>query len=284
MYNTINGGIDMYKIIASDLDETLLDDHHQICEANKKAIHEASKRGVKFVPCTGRGYMAIQAILKDLDLDDKENEYSISFNGCALTENKNNRLIFFNGLDFDKAAELFEFGKTKDVCIHVYTSTEVYVYNLNEDERQRFYNQKNTFIEIEGESIEFLRDEPIAKVLYQNVDVPYLKSFEEEMRSLTDDAVSVSYSSNRYMELNRLGVNKGDTLRQLAKLLGCDIEQTIGVGDNYNDMPMLLAAGLSVAAGNSVPDVKEACDYVCENDNNQGVLAELIEKFILNEK
>ncbi len=271
----------MYKIIASDLDETLLDDYHQICQANKDAILEATKKGVKFVPCTGRGYMAIQSILEDLGLGNKENEYAITFNGCALTENKNNRIVFFNGLDFDKVVELFTFGKTKDVCIQIYTATEVYIYNLNEDERQRFYNQKNTFVEIDGKDLEFLRNEPIAKVLYQNLDVTYLQSFEEEMSSITKDAVSVSYSSNRYMELNRLGVNKGDTLRKLAKLLGCKIEQTIGVGDHYNDMPMLLASGLSVAAGNAINDVKKACDYVCENDNNKGVLAEVIEKFVL---
>ncbi|MNI71274.1 putative phosphatase [compost metagenome] len=64
-------------------------------------------------------------------------------------------------------------------------------------------------------------------------------------------------------------------------MVGVKIEETIAVGDNYNDMSMLKVAGLSVAAGNAVDGVKEACDYVCENDNNQGVLAEVIEKFIL---
>ena len=65
--------------------------------------------------------------------------------------------------------------------------------------------------------------------------------------------------------------------------LGIKIEETIAVGDNYNDMAMLEKAGLSVAAGNAVEDVKKACDYTTHADNNEGVVAELIKKFIFHE-
>jgi len=225
--------------------------------------------------------MAIESVLKELDLYNKEKEYTISFNGCALTENKNNKVLSFNALPFHKADELFQFGLTKDVCIHVYTAEIVYLYNGNEDEKNRFIHQNNSFTEIKEASIDFLKDTPIAKVIYQNVDVPYLMGFEDEMKPLTDDLVSVSYSSNRYMELNKIGVNKGQALLDLAKILEIKQEETIAVGDNYNDMSMLLVAGLSVAAGNAVEDVKKVCGYTCTNDNNEGVLAELIEKFIL---
>jgi Cof subfamily protein (haloacid dehalogenase superfamily) len=271
----------MYKLIVSDLDETLLNDNHEICNRNIEAIKKASAIGVKFVPATGRGYMGIEKILKTLDLYNKEEEYTISFNGCSVTENRNNKMLVFDHLPFDKAQELFNFGLTKNVCIHVYTGDTVYVYNLNEDEKNRFVHQKSEYIEIKEPSIEFLRNDPIAKVIYQNVDVPYLMSFEDEMKPITNDAVSVSYSSNRYMELNKLGVNKGDAMLDLAKRLGVKIEETIAVGDNYNDMSMLKVAGLSVAAGNAIEDVKNVCGYTCKNDNNEGVLAEIIEKFIL---
>jgi HAD-superfamily hydrolase, subfamily IIB len=272
----------MYKLIACDLDETLLDDHHQICIKNKEMIKKATELGVKFVPATGRGFMAVQNILKDLDLYQKENEYTLAFNGAALVENKNNKMILFEGLTFAKAKELFEFGLDKDVCIQVYTDTVVYMYNLNNDERQRYHKAKTEYVELIEPTIDFLKDQLIAKVIYQNTDIPYLNNIQEEMKSLTDGEISISYSSNRYMELNRLGVDKGNTMLKLAEILGIKPEETIAVGDNYNDMPMLLVAGLSVAANNAVDGVKEVCDYVCENDNNQGVVAELIEKFILN--
>lgn len=114
------------------------------------------------------------------------------------------------------------------------------------------------------------------------MDVPYLMSLEPKMTAITKGC-SVSYSSNRYMEFNKEGVDKGVGLQHLADQLGIKIEETIAVGDNYNDMAMLKKAGLAVAAGNAVEDVKKACDYTTHADNNEGVVAELIKKFIFHE-
>lgn len=78
-------------------------------------------------------------------------------------------------------------------------------------------------------------------------------------------------------------VDKGSGLIDLAKILGIDIKDTIAVGDNYNDMSMLKVAGLSVAAGNAIEDIKKVWDYTTEADNNEGVVAKLIERFIFKE-
>lgn len=273
-----------YKLIACDLDETLLNDEHLVGAKNVAAIKRAREEyGVKFVPATGRGFMQIQPELKELQLYDLEGEYVISFNGGALTENKNNRIIEFKGLEFSKMKEIFEAGLNFDVCIHVYTPDNLYVFNLSESERQRIKNQKLEAVYPEVNSVDFLKDTPISKILYQNVDVPYLMSLEEGLKPITDGHCAVSYSPNRYMEFNALGVDKGQGLIDLANKLGIAIEETIAVGDNYNDMAMLKVAGLSVAANNAVDDVKAACDYTTNANNNEGVVAELIEKFIFNE-
>ncbi len=271
----------MYKLIASDMDETLLNDDHQICQRNIELIMKAKEKGVKFVPATGRGYMSIQHDLKLLGLYDEVQEYVISFNGGALTENKGNRVLFFEGLSFEKTKEIFEYGLNCDVCIHVYTQDKLYVFNLSESEAQRIEHQKVECEIMQENSIDFLKDTPISKILYQNIDVPYLMSLEPQMKHIWEGECAVSYSSNRYMEFNKIGIDKGDGLRRLAEILGIDISETIAVGDNYNDMPMLMAAGLSVAAGNAVEDVKKACDVVTESNNNEGVIAEVIERFIL---
>ena len=273
-----------YKLIACDLDETLLNDQHLVGKRNVEAITKARKEyGVKFVPATGRGFMQIQPELKELGLDGLAGEYVISFNGGALSENKDNRIIEFNGLAFEKMKEIFEAGLNFDVCIHVYTPDTLYVFNLSESERQRILNQKLEAVYPEVNSVDFLKDTRISKILYQNVDVPYLMSLEEGLKPITDGYCAVSYSSNRYMEFNALGVDKGQGLIDLANKLGIAIEDTIAVGDNYNDMAMLKVAGLSVAANNAVDDVKAACDYTTKADNNEGVVAELIEKFIFHE-
>lgn len=272
-----------YKLIASDMDETLLNDHHEICQRNIDLIKKAKELGVKFVPATGRGFMSIQNDLRFLDLYDQEGEYVISFNGGAISENKDNQVIDFQGLPFEKMKEIFEFGLDYDVCQHIYTKDKVYIFNLSESEAQRIKNQKIDCIIMEDNNVDFLEDTPIAKILYQNTDVPYLMSIEPKMKDIVEGLCSVSYSSNRYMEFNRIGVDKGQGLKKLAEILGIDIKDTIAVGDNYNDLAMLNVAGLSVAAGNSVEGVKDVCDYVCQSDNNEGVLAEVIERFIIDE-
>lgn len=270
-----------YKLIASDMDETLLNDQHEICQRNIDLIMKAKEKGVKFVPATGRGFMSIQRDLKTLGLYDEIGEYVISFNGGALTENKENRLLAFEGLSFEKTKEIFEFGLNCDVCQHIYTKDKVYVFNLSDSEAERIKNQKVECTILEENNIDFLKDEPIAKILYQNTDVPYLMSLEPKMKSIWEGECAVSYSSNRYMEFNKIGIDKGKGLKQLAEKLGIDIAGTIAVGDNYNDMPMLKVAGLSVAAQNAVQDVKDACDITTQADNNEGVIAEIIERFIL---
>jgi Cof subfamily protein (haloacid dehalogenase superfamily) len=272
----------MYKLIISDLDETLLNNKHKICNENIKLINEATKKGIKFIPATGRGYNEVSDILVDLNLHDKEDEYVISFNGGAITENRNMKVINFENLPFETANKIYKFGLKKDVCMHVYTEKDIYMYNVNDDERKRYENRKTSFIEINEMSLDFLKNTPIAKVLYQNLDVSYLRNISDEMVHITNNSVSVSYSSNRYVEFNKIGVNKGDAVLNISKLLGAEPHEVIVVGDNYNDIPMLEVAGLSVAAGNAVQDVKNICDYICKNDNNEGVLAEVIEKFVLN--
>ncbi|MFV0393850.1 MAG: Cof-type HAD-IIB family hydrolase [Coprobacillaceae bacterium] len=272
-----------YKLIACDLDETLLDDSHKIPQNNLDAIARARKEyGVKFVPATGRGYSGIKQELLDLGLYDMPKEYTISFNGGALTENKGSHLISFKGLSFEKTKEIFEFGLQCNVCQHVYTKDTLYVFNISDSEFERFKNQGVEYENKEENSIDFLKDEPISKILYQNVDVPYLMSLEPQMKHITDGCVAVSYSSNRYIEFNQLGVDKGQGLIDLAKLLNIDIKDTIAVGDNYNDMAMLKVAGLSVAANNAVDDIKAICDVTTKANNNEGVIAELIERFIFN--
>ena len=98
----------MYKIIACDLDETLLSDDRTISKENIEAIQKAKELGVKFVPATGRGFNTVGETLKDLGLYDLENEYVISYNGGAITENKGSKLLHFEGISFENASELYK--------------------------------------------------------------------------------------------------------------------------------------------------------------------------------
>ena len=93
--------------------------------------------------------------------------------------------------------------------------------------------------------------------------------------------MDVSYSSNRFIEFNHTGVNKGTGLMSLAGMLGVKTEETIAIGDNFNDLSMIKAAGLGVGVANSIEGIKKDCDYITKASNDEGAVAEVIEKFIL---
>ena len=125
-----------------------------------------------------------------------------------------------------------------------------------------------------------LADKPRAKILFQNTDVRYLEKIAKDLEPITGDTF-VSYSSNRYLEFNQQGVNKGQGLLRLAEILGVDPKDTIAIGDNDNDLTMIRAAGLGCCVSNATATVKENSDYIAGADCDEGGVAEIIEKFVL---
>lgn len=271
----------MYKLIATDLDETLLSSDSHISEKNREAIQKALDKGVKFVLATGRGYETVQGTLDEIGLQGAEDEYVISFNGGAIVENKDNKILDVTYLDRKLADELFKKGLEYGDCIHVYTKDKVYTFNTTDAERD-YVGKKMEIIESDETSLDFLGDEEIVKMLYVNTDYDYLKGIEKDLTYLKDD-IDISYSAGRYIEFNPIGVNKGEGLNHLLKILGIKPEEAIAVGDNLNDLTMIQAAGLGVGVQNSNPDIIEYCDYITEANHNEDAIAEVIEKFVLND-
>ena len=270
----------MYKLITCDLDETLLNSSdRKVSAKNVEAIHKAREKGVKFVPATGRPYDSITGTLTELGLVGLPNEYVISFNGGAITENKNSKLLHFDGITFELAEQLFNRGLNYDVCIHIYTLDTVYVYNFVQNEKDYLAGRMEVE-EFFDKDINFLKDTKIVKALFVNTNQEYLNQIERDLKDITGD-VDVSYSSNRYIEFNHKGVTKGAGLRRLAELLNVDIKDTISIGDNFNDLSMIQAAGLGVGVANCVDGIKPHCDYITKANCDESAIAEVIEKFVL---
>ena len=269
----------MYRLIACDMDETLLNDNAHVPAENIRAIKEAEKLGVKFVPATGRGFRDIEPTLRELDLLDKADQYVISYNGGCITENKDSRILEFNGLSFEKASQLYKLGLNYDVCMHVYTKDMLYMYNPDEDE-VNYSTGRHEFKIIDNQDLDFLKGQDIAKLLYANVNTDYLHQVAEKIERYTED-LDVSYSSNRYLEFNAAGVNKGAGLKNLAQKLHIDLKDTIAIGDNFNDLPMIKVAGLGIGVANTNPNMKKFCDAIMTKNNNEGGVAEAINKYIL---
>ncbi len=271
----------MYKMILSDLDETLLVNHH-VPDFNVEAIEKAKALGVKFVPATGRAYNMISEILKEIGTYDQDDEYSICFNGGLIVENKNDRILHFKGLTFEQTKMMFDLGKNYDVCVLIFTLDCCYIFNADPDEVQRKTDQKAPFQVIDEYNMDFLKGEKIAKILFEKKDMPYLKNIEKELKTYIEEGkICASYSSYRYLEFNALGVDKGYGLRWLANYLGYHQNEVIAVGDNYNDVEMIKEAGLGVCVLSAGEDIQELSDYVTTVDYDDGAVKEVIEKFVL---
>lgn len=272
----------MYKIIVCDLDETLISRDRTISPENVKAIKAATKAGVKFVPATGRGYNSVHNTLQELGLDQQPGQYTISYNGGAITENKDEKLLYFQGITFEEAEAIYQRGLQYDhICIHIYTPDQVWVRNFYPEEIE-YLASRQPCTEIFNDDIEFLRGKEIVKAIYMNTDYDYLKRIEGEIADLTGN-MDVSYSSNRYMEINRKGVSKGSGLQRLCDILHVDIKDAIAIGDNFNDLSMIKAAGLGVGVANTIEQMKKECDVITENDCDHSAVAEVINQYIFNQ-
>lgn len=268
----------MYKLIVSDLDETLLTSDKNVSEKDIETINNL--KDVRFVLSTGRGFDSVGKTLKQINQYNKQDSYTISFNGGVITENKDNRIIYEKPLDFDMADKLFKIGLNYDVCIHVYTKKICYTYNIFENE-DKYLKTILNFENFYNPDISFLKDEPILKVLYASEDFSYLEKIRKQID--LEDQFEISFSADKYLEFNPKGVNKGFGLIKLCELLNIDIKDTIAIGDSTNDLSMLKEAGLSIAVKNAVKEVKDVCDVILDVDHNNSPITYLIENIIKTE-
>ena len=269
----------MYKLIATDLDDTLLTDEKHVSPVDIDTINRL--KDTKFVISTGRGFNSVQDTLKEIGLYDKENEYVISYNGAVITENKGNRIIHFDPIGYENARKIFELGLKYDVCIHTYTIDNCYAYRIFEGEK-RYLNNRIRITEIDNPDISFLKDEIIIKMLYCTEDMDYLRKIKEEIN--LDDEFEIAYSAQRYLEFNKKGMNKGYGLETLCNILDIDIKDTIAIGDSTNDAIMIKKAGLGLCVANASEDVIPYCDEILESTNNQSPITEIYNRYLYSKK
>lgn len=265
----------MIRLVACDLDETLLMEDRHVSEQDRKSIRAAREKGIRFVPATGRGFLSAQGTLSELGLLDCPGEYMISFNGCAVSENRGNRLLYRAELPHASVEKLFKAGCARHCCMHIYTLDRVYVTNLNEDERA-YLEGRASLKEIRD--LDELGGQTVIKMLYQNTDTAYLEQIAENIRDITA-GLSVVYSSGRYLEFLPGGISKGSGLRILAEHLQIRREEILAIGDSGNDLPMLQEAGISAAVGNAAPRIARQCTYTCRRDHDHSAVSEALEAF-----
>lgn len=276
----------VYKMLVSDLDETLLNDDGTVHADNLAAIKTAVAHGFKFVPNTGRSFNSVQALLKTLGVYDQAGQYVISYNGAAIVENKDNQVLLTRGMDRELAAQIFRAGLVNDqVDVHIYTVDTLFIYNISPTDKQYMAERGVPYELMASDDLAFLANEqPVMKVIFEHPDQAVREQIRDAvLAAVGADAVEATFSSSRYVEFNTKGVDKGSASLLLGEKLGIQRDEIIAAGDNNNDLKMLTAVGLGVSVANGIPAVQEAAAVVTERTNNEGAIAEILEKYVLKD-
>lgn len=266
----------MYKLIALDMDGTLLNEDKEISKRTMLAIGLAKEKGKKVVLATGRPLNGVRRYLEKLEMFD-EHDYVIAFNGALVQKTKSEEIVFNMPLSYAAYKELYELSQVLGVHIHALTESTVTTPCCNPyTDIEASINQ----IQIEEMAVEDLDPErTIVKVMF--IDAP--EKLDKAISLLPDDIkakYTILRSAPYFLEFLHPEVNKGVGVHAVAQALGFTKEQVICVGDAGNDLAMIQFAGLGVAMGNAFDEIKEEADYVTFSNDDHGV-AHVIEKFML---
>ena len=268
------------KIIYLDLDDTLLTSDKVISPGNAKALEEVLDAGHYVAITTGRPIEGGKIITKNLGLN-REGCYMLSFHGSVLYDCYRDEILMSNGMDSEDVIALL---KELDAHgIYAQTFNEKVILSMRESEELIRYNA------VTNEPYEIIHnyDELHGQILPKVIAIDFenhekLAAFQREFAPREAGHYNSFFSCMEYLEYCKEGSNKGSGLRYLANYLSVPIENTVAVGDERNDIPMIEAAGVGVAMCNGRIEAKNVADYVTEHDNDHDGVAEAIYKFILS--
>lgn len=274
----------MYKLVATDMDETFLDHDHQIPEANIRAMQRMKELGVLFVPSSGRWYSSIMDNFAHLDPALLEGSYVISYNGGFINRVGDPNPLTSCGIGRACAEELYALGRELGKCMHVNVA-DGHVFVCDAPKAERTYLEKISgvthFSSAEHTDLSFLDSRDIVKLIFMDPDFEGLQQLGRELEPMAQRlGVEITFSSKRYLEFMPAGIDKGYGLKKLAEMLSIPMDQVIGVGDSANDLAMIKAAGLGVGVANVTDDVRPYCDIVLESTGDDGAFEELVEKYL----
>ena len=285
----------MIKLIASDMDGTLLNHNHKIPKENVELINYAKNQGIEFVVATGRAYYEALPALNEENI----NCDVISFNG-GIVYDKNGNIISITPMLPKDLYYTIEILKSFDISYQLYTKNTIYTKSIETDInayidliRSNGYDPDVEHLRAEAqqkldvgyitevENIELYLNEkenPPIKIIAISNDISKLENAAKLLSENT--SISVTSSGANNIEIMHKNATKGEALKEIAKIYGINLENAVAIGDNLNDQAMLDIVGYSVAMKNGNTILKEQAKYVTEKTNSEGGVADTIFKLI----
>ena len=269
------------KILAVDLDGTLFDDNKDICKKNIDALNAMLDAGHVLAVDTGRPTHVMKNLLKPFGLFERENVYLLGYQGTVGVRAVDDEIIFGHYLDNDAAINLLGYSKAADFSTLAFEFGSIYSFRQDSaiDRYSEISKEKITIID----SPEDLRGHNLTKLMVVDFNNPdALFDFQAAHSKEMSEHFLSMFSDVAFLEYIGKDTNKGVGMAELAKYLNIPIENTVACGDERNDIYMVRLAGVGVAVANAREELKSEADYITTVDNNNGAVAEAINKFILN--
>lgn len=264
----------MYKLIAIDVDDTLLSDTLTVSEETKAALKAAIDKGVNVTLATGRMYASAVQIAKQINL----NVPIITYQGSLVKTLLEGKVLYERYVPTKAAVQIQQYCLQHGLHLQLYVDD--LLYGMEDNEIIKEYSDRSKIPFIIEPDFNKLIDKPLGKMLI--IDDPVkLDRVESELKALVGEEAHITKSKPHYLEITHKEGTKGHALRYMAEHLGCSMQETIAIGDSWNDHEMIEAAGLGVAMGNATDKLKAIADYVTLSNNEDGV-RHVIEKFVLN--
>ncbi|WP_255485613.1 Cof-type HAD-IIB family hydrolase [Sporosarcina sp. BP05] len=260
-------------MIAIDLDGTLLTDNLLISSNTVKAIQKAVEIGTIVTIATGRMFPSAKQFAQQLGI----NVPLITYQGAIIKDVNEKEVMYERLIPPDIAQKLVDIARKKKIHLQVYQDDILYGESEN-DKLISYAEEVMVPYTIEPDLGKIARH-GFTKALFI-AEPDCLEILQGELRTLFGERAHIAKSKETYLEVTHPEANKGSALLHLAKKLGIDRSEIIGIGDNHNDFELITTAGLGIAMGNAVKELKDSADYISLTNNEEGVL-HAIEKFIL---
>lgn len=266
-----------YKLLALDMDGTLLDSRKQVLPGTRDAITQLAARGVAVAYCTGRNPTELSPYTAELPAI----RYGVCISGGLVYDFTQEQAIFARPYETELALRVIEAARHEDVMVHM-LCTDSSVARERDIERMEHYHM--TVYQTMFERLCTRVDDPAAYVRGHEHQVFKINLYHRDVEArsrtrarLEGLPLQLAYAETTSLECSPAGVNKAEGLERLCTHLGIGLDEAVAVGDAQNDTQALEAAGLAVAMGNATPDIKALADVVVADNDHDGI-AEAIDR------
>lgn len=266
------------KLVAVDIDGTLVNDQRQVTPDVYEAVQEAQAQGVKVVVATGRPLPGVKNLLRELNLDQGDN-YVITFNGALVQHTGTGKDIISEGMSYDDYMDIELLSRKLGVHMHAITMSGIYTANRDIG-AYTVHESYLVSMPIFYRTPEEMADKQIVKMMF--IDEPeILDAAIAKLPESFYERFTIVKSAPFYLEILSKKASKGTAVQRLAKELGLSLDQTMAIGDEENDRSMLEAVGNPVVMENGKSELKAIAKYITKSNNDSGV-AHALREWVLN--